>query len=909
MSISKKWQQPRLLLIVFGLLLPFWLTIVSANTPPATTTRVSVASDGSQALAESNIYYGYDTAYSDPNPDYHPRFISDDGSSIVFATIAALDPQDTNGYVDIYLHDRTTTTTTRVSRAYDGGNPNGLSGVYGVTISNDGNVIAFASDASNLVPNDTNGLQDIFVYDKRTTITERVSLNANGTQFLYHAIEPVLDGDGSQVVFHGGGAYQHTLLDRTTGNQRSACPPPPQYNVSPCSSPTLSSDGRMVAYIYDLNGVGEVEGPIVVFEIATGITEIATEDMAGVPVMAKDPSFSADGRYLAFSSKSNHLVPDDIDDNGPDDLEGNEDIFRLDRENGTLLQLSLNREGVSPDGESRLSRLNADGTSVAFISSAWDLIPNDVNDLCKGFPLSTNGRPDEVRLGYTTSCADVFVADVDTGVIVRASVATDGTEANAGSRTVSISADGSAVAFVSAATNLVPNDTNTQCDYSATYIFYNCTDVFVHLTGDTRATHTKTSIPPRIPSIIPLPLTNLITHTPYGEMGDDDSYVAVHAISADGRYTVFTTRAGNLIPEDWNAHSDVYFYDRVTNTVTRISERIDAGQGNSDSFGAYISGNGEQVAFYSTAMLTPDLTKRGDVSLYLWERNTTTLTRLALIPALDRLSFSMNGTLLLFASPDATLVPDDTNGVSDLFIYNLTDATFQRVSVSETGAEANGLSRDGVLSADGRYLVYYSEASNLVPDDGNEQGDIFIYDRMLGDVERVALDRTRCTADVPCTGYRGGLSISADGRYIGFNTDIPLSSTDGNQCTIDPRDPKTVDLSDFYRYDRISQTFRLVSVNATGQQFANDSYGQMSADGQYAIYTNVDCLYGTYGNPSTFEINLLSNEVSVSPLVDSRTTTLSYDGTIKAYSEASQLYLTYPLPEGWHQRFLPLIQK
>jgi hypothetical protein len=866
------------------------------------TTRVSVGSNGSQASTESQIYYGYYGALNNAN-NYYPRFISDDGQKIVFATKAPLVPEDTNNYLDVYFHNRTDATTIRISQAYDGGDGNGLSGVYGLTISNDGNVIAFASDASNLVPNDTNNKQDIFVYDVPTGLTERVSLNADGSESTTHSIEPVLDGDGSQIVYVASG-LQVILLDRTNGTRQPACPPPPTMEPMPCSSPTFSADGRFLAYTQRITRP-YFEHSVVLFDIANQSTAMVVIGLDDNAVEAHTPSLSADGRYLAFRSPSTRLVPDDIDDNGRNYYDkANSDIFRLDLQSGSLIQISLTAEGISPNGESYLPKISADGNRIAFLSSAWDLIDTDTNDQCNVYGNPTTLPP----FGLSESCIDAFVADVSSGTMIRASVATDGTEADAATLNLSLNGDGNAVAFIATATNLVPNDTNNGCSYGGYSAFTNCADVFVHTMNDTVSNTSTSQI--ALPAPHPLtPLLRQITLAPDGRNGNNVSSITPQGLSSDGRYAVITSEAGNLLSTDWNGNEDIYLYEFETGQLTLISRHTNGQQANGVSFNATISGDGGMVAFYSSAMLTPNITRRGIASLFLWERATDTLISLPVetTSSENRLTFTADGEELLLQSASPTLVLSDTNEVSDMFIYYRETGTFERVSVAANGEQANGFSGNGVMSADGRYIAYYSEASNLVPDDTNEVGDIFLYDRVTDELQRIALDPNRCLGTIPCQGFQGLLSISGDGRWVGFNTDVPLVQGDNNICIYnDPRDYREVDSTDFYFYDRVTQTVRRLSTDFDGQQLSGRSVGQLSGNGQYAIFTTTDCYSN---NTRKFELDLTTNVIAEYPYGTATTSALSMDGKRGAYVSESQAYLYFPLPEGWYQNFLPLIQK
>jgi Tol biopolymer transport system component len=335
------------------------------------TERVSVATGG----AQGNDWSAYPS-------------ISADGRCVVFLSSATnLVPGDTNGTSDIYVRDRETGATERVNVAGGGAQANG--GTYPCAISADGRYVAFSSWASNLVPGDTNGVEDIFIHDRQSATIERVSLATGGSQ----------------------------------GNLDS----------SGCS---LSADGRYVAFISyatnlvpgDTNWVDDV----FVRDRQTGITERVS--VAGDGTQANEssygPSISADGRYVAFPSDASNLVPGDTNDR--------RDAFVRDRQAETTALVSVSSTGTKGNLSSGTRSISADGRYVAFISYATNLVPGDTNWV-----------------------DDVFVRDLQTGTTERVSVSAGGNQANRGSiLTAAISADGRFVAFESEASNLVSGDTN-----------------------------------------------------------------------------------------------------------------------------------------------------------------------------------------------------------------------------------------------------------------------------------------------------------------------------------------------------------------------------------------------------------------------------------------------------------------
>jgi len=415
----------------------------SVHAMPGNTTRVSVASDGTQANGGS----------------FTPS-ISADGRYVAFASIAVnLVSGDTNGVQDIFVHDRQTGQTTRVSVASGGAQANGPS--FDPSISADGRYVAFASLATNLVSGDTNNTGDIFVHDRQTGQTTRVSVATGGGQANGNSSNPSISADGRYIAFDSNasnlvsGDTNNTgdifVHDRQTGatTRVSIGPGGTQANRGSLA-PSISADGRYVAFHSDatnlVSGVTNGTTHIFVHDRQTGATtrvSVASDGTEGNSVSIK-PSISADGRYVAFQSIATNLVSGDTN--------GTQDIFVHDRQTGQTTRVSVASDGTEGNSGSNDPSISANGRYVAFQSQANNLVSGDT--------------------GFIT---DIFIHDRQTGVTTRVSIAFDGTEANNVSSAPSISADGRYIAFESNASNLVDGDTNgTQ-------------DIFVHDREDNTA--------------------------------------------------------------------------------------------------------------------------------------------------------------------------------------------------------------------------------------------------------------------------------------------------------------------------------------------------------------------------------------------------------------------------------------
>ena len=401
------------------------------------------------------------------------------------------------------------------------------------------------------------------------------------------------------------------------------------------------------------------------------ITERVSVGSGGVQGNAEsgDPSISADGRFVAFVSSASNLVPGDTNRRA--------DVFVRDRRTGTTRRVSLGAGGAQGNGDSSEPALSANGRFVAFYSEARNLVPGD-----------TNGQ------------ADVFVRDRRTGTTRRVSLGSGGSQSNGASVQPALSADGRFVAFISDATNLVPGDTN------------GLTDVFVRdrQTGTTR----RVSL---------------------GAGGAQGNWGSVEpAVSADGRFVAFTSLADNLVPGDTNGiTADVFVRDRQTGTTRRVSVGPGGVQSDGNSQFPALSADGRFVAFWSQATNLVPTDTNGTADVFVRDRQTGTTRRVNVGPGgvqANDISFylalSADGRFVAFSSFATNLVPGDTNGSYDVFVRDRQKGTTRRVSLGPGGAQGNDSSYDPAVSADGRFVAFSSDASNLVPGDTNGFTDVFV---------------------------------------------------------------------------------------------------------------------------------------------------------------------------------------
>jgi Tol biopolymer transport system component len=391
-------------------------------------------------------------------------------------------------------------------------------------LSADGRFVAFDSYADDLVAHDTNTIGDIFVHDRVTGATVRVSVDSAGAQADGESEWPALSADGRFVAFH---SMATNLLANDT-------------------------NGTIDVFVHDRDPDGNG-----IFDEGNGVTTRVSVDSGGAQSDGTNfsPSLSADGRLLTFHSNSTNLVAGDTN--------GLFDVFLHDRATGATTRVNLDSFGAQADGPSLYSTISADGRVVAFPSFATNLVAGDSNGACDIFvhdvatgvttrvsvdsvgneaddgsfgpiALSSDGAivafeslADDLVAGDLGGQGDVFVHDGATGATERVSVDSAGVEGNGDSYWPALSSDGSIVAFATYATNFAADDGNGE------------EDVFVR----DRAAGT----------------TRVVSATCSGAVGSEESYSP--SLSPDGRLVLFVSHAANLVSGDTNDYSDVFVRD------------------------------------------------------------------------------------------------------------------------------------------------------------------------------------------------------------------------------------------------------------------------------------------------------------------------------------------------------------
>ena len=324
-----------------------------------------------------------------------------------------------------------------------------------------------------------------------------------------------------------------------------------------------------------------------------------------------------------------------------------------------------------------------------------------------------------------------------------------------------------------------------------------------------------------------------------GEVGDDASggFFSPHvSIDDRGSLIAFSSDAENLVPDDNNADEDVFVYDADNHTIERISIAGDGSEANSYSERPVLSGNGRYVGYLSTAtnLVANDSDDFYDVYVYNRLTGETELVSVATGGGSgnadssydQRMALSYDGRFVAFASEASNLVPDDTNFVEDVFVYDRVDGTMERVSVASDGTEGDDYSGEFEsrvsISDDGRFVAFDSFAENLVPDDTNFDTDVFVHDRLTGITERVSVSGSGAEGN----GWSAFPSLSGDGRYVTFvSAASNLIADDANGR------------EDLFIYDRRNGAIERVITAPDGSSGNGFSYNaNLSGNGRFVVF-------------------------------------------------------------------------
>lgn len=757
--------------------------------------------------------------------------VSGDGRYVVFVTNLALVPEDQNDdlfyHGDVYRLDRETGEIILVSHDSTGAAVSGSA----PSISADGNTVVFDSSAPELLPPGETG--DLYVRDINAGTIELVGdgvlhvkcISADGNRVTYYAPTDPLDPDFRLTTMY--------MYDRTTGARVVVSPHPPG-TTGTTRNQSISADGNTVVFTSfssslvpnDNNEVTDVFA----YDIDTDTLERLSVSESGEEGNAtsgrKSLAVSGDGRYVAFRSEASNLVPDDDNDNI--------DCFLVDRQLDTIRRLNVGPNGEPPRAEldKRESSevlesfvedgpsISDDGRYVAFASNADNLVPNDINQ------------------GW-----DLFVFDTTTNTLTLQSRREDGQQAFANGRSYSavISGNGRFVAFNSYTDRFTEISEKLTHWYFEGLPFYRdlaTSTIDLMLVTDTGATFgvldngevyapfQRTSLNGIVSSISddgstagfetcerlaeldeqrtlsPLQGVCNIDTSVYKAQSKTSEIISVTpdgmpaapaynpSLSSDGTIVGFSTRNNEIDPLVGIDMFSIFTRDRVQGCLQLQSVGDGDAPPDSDVYEIRLSGDGNFIAFSSAA--SNILGGGADPEQRIFIRERSTGATILASPAFDGSepngesrfgetflfgnTVSADGRFIVYESLASNLVPNDTNDERDIFLFDLPNLQVTKVSQALGGGNANGASFRPNISGDGRYIVFSSLADNLVGDDSNGLEDVFVFDQLSGEYALVSRNRN----GEPATGPSQAPAISRDGRYIAFSS-YAMDIVEGDQ--------------------------------------------------------------------------------------------------------------------------------
>jgi Tol biopolymer transport system component len=321
-----------------------------------------------------------------------------------------------------------------------------------------------------------------------------------------------------------------------------------------------------------------------------------------------------------------------------------------------------------------------------------------------------------------------------------------------------------------------------------------------------------------------------------------NSDVSVRGLTPDGRFALVQARASNVVPGDTNDKADVFRFEVPSadsfglepGAIQRVSLTQYGAQPNADCFAEALTADGRYVLFRSRATNMSGGTAPGIDCLYRADIQTGNVGFVAVLSmSVDAgesssdcvAQLSDDGRYAAYVS-DADLTPDDTNGLPDVYWNDLQKGTRECITAGLDGGPANGRSWLGGMSGDGQFVVFSSLASNLVPGDGNDHSDVFLYDRAARSVERISVS----TGGAEGNDASDHATISRDGRSVLYWSQASnLEPSDANGR------------SDLFLHDRVRRTTELVGLKSGGgasHESDAPTDASIGPGGQYVLFTS-----------------------------------------------------------------------
>ena len=634
--------------------------------------------------------------------------ISSNGQFVAFLSMATnLVAGDANGLPDVYVRDMVAGVTTLESIGVSGGAGKG-GYCLGFDLTPDGRFLAFSSSQTNLVTNSVSTYANIYLRDRQAGATELISVQAadgvsGGSGNSDFA---VATPDGQKVVFYSSAldlvswgtntppaAGQIYLRDRSALTTVCLGINAQPFIIGPMKSfnAALSADGSAVTFI--AASTTNNQSALLYYNLTNGQSSL----ISGAVDVSSWPEMSANGHQVVYSVNSN--------------------IFVWDEQTGSNVLVSVDLNG-STNGVSLSPTISADGSRIAFVSSATNLTAT-----------------------ASGGAYQVYVRDLASGTTRLASPnLSGGASGDAPLAQPALSADGGMVAFTS------PDDSLTAGDLNK------ASDVFTWswITGQAGLI---SRIDPSKPSV---------TSPGFLVSGSQ-------AVSMDGRYVAYSALDDNALPGETNGLLDVYVRDMVTGQILSASGGLTNGPFTSPA----ISGDGRYVAFLrgSASGLQP-----GDIYLHDFQTGTLTLVSAtangAAIGTASAPVMSVDGRFIAF-STSTSLSPNDVTGFLDIYVYDVQQKTNRLISVKPNNSSDSYDCINPIFSPDGNWVAFQSKSPNLINPSLSSVSSYQIYARNLISNKTYFISFIPTNIAPTLTALPGDNTnavFSGDSRYLAFRS-------------------------------------------------------------------------------------------------------------------------------------------
>jgi hypothetical protein len=736
-------------------------------------------------------------------------------------------------------------------------------------ISTNGRYVAFASAATNLVTGDHNGHTDVFLRDLQTGQTSLVTVHPDGRQLdtpVTAFSKPTSDGrfvafvsDDDGLPNSNGNLDDHIYLkDLTTGLITNLS----EYNSGLYFDTTggvnLTDDAQYITF----TSSDEIDPLQTSFRsqvyrknLNNGTYEllsISTDGLAVADDYTTLSGVSDNGRYVLMSSEATNLTTDVLNNT-------RDNLFLRDTQNNTTTLVNITPSGDSSAfNEFSYAAAVSNTAQVVFVSSQSDLVIDDNNsrddvflydsgnitrisldlngdELTDGLPSSVDISGDGTRVVFTHSAdnlvnndsngrLDLFEYDLNNGTVSLLTVNAQNTSANNYTAGGDLSLNGNRMVLLTEASDLnqqpvIPGETEVFVYQFNSAVFNKVSvplftpttlvdDVPVVFSSsdqmtvvfNTRATNMTSDVIDPAQSHLYL----LDRHTNQIQLLAENA--GANGISPSGRYVVFSSDYFHPGGTIFLGSSHIYLYDRLDDSILSVDEGVLA----------QVSDSGKVVFMTLKSIAANDLNALYDI--YVFDPDTSSislvsedLNGLAATGNIPSIGLSGQQEFVVFDSTSPDLVPADTNGLTDVFIKQLSTGAITRVSQTASGTEGNGISHTANISANGDVVVFITQSDNLTTDDYSLAGDaqVMVYDRQNTTMSLASKNEF----GLPLYSDRASIywtSASDTGRYVTYK--FADSTFDGLDFTGDDDNR-----DDLVLFDRVTDTGRIVSLNNQGQ--------------------------------------------------------------------------------------------